>query len=79
MMQIVPDTPLSADELLLLTPKEAALLTAMRDLFQAIEVDIRAVTGRKAVITEQNYDKFLSAKGLYLKLRNRSAGRDRSD
>jgi len=91
MMQVLPDPgPLSPHELLKLTPKEAAMLEALRGLFEAIEVTSQAGPAIKvtlltdhafkdsavvpsAIIREANHHYFLTAKGLYLKLRNRHA------
>lgn len=92
MIRVLPDPgPLSPSELLALTPKEAALLEAMRRLLgevryaqpQTIQGDpegfyIQRDGYEGHVLTEAGSKAFLDAKGLYLELR-RNAIREDAD
>ena len=89
MFQVLDDTAhLSAKELLSLTSKEAALLEALRGLFEAIEfpkppkdsfsqvgqftVDLQTFDGLPATIPREKHYLFLRAKEVYLELRDLS-------
>lgn len=95
MIRVLPDPgPLTPSELLNLTPREAALLEALRGLLGAITVTAQmenvsltldvgdAFEDRKvtpsAIIRAEGHHHFLTAKGLYLELRRPEIQREAS-